>query len=127
MSSLVFPALPGLSIEVVREPYYSTKILRSVSGREVRAAWRSQPKVRYSLRFNFARTSVQAPGFPAYSEIGVLMAFLDQHLGAADSFLYADPYTGSSVRVRFVEDSIQMAQIVPGVWSVDSLQMETVF
>ena len=126
MSNALFPSLPGLGPNVSREPRYATQVYESVSGRSCRVSWRTQPKIRYTLRFNFARTNVQAPGFPAYSEMGILLQFLDDNLGSAGSFLYADPYTGSQVRVRFIEDSIQMTQIVSGVWTVESLQMETV-
>ena len=118
MSTLVFPSMPGLDVNVARAPYYSTSVLESVSGKEVRAAWRAVPRVRYTLKFNFARTATQAPApYAAYSEIGVLMAFLDQHLGSADSFLYADNYTGSQVRVRLVEDSISFEKICANVWA----------
>jgi hypothetical protein len=112
---------------VAREPRYSTQVNESVSGREVRVSWRTQPRIRYTLRFNFLRTGTQAPSpYTSYSETGVILAFLDQHLGALGSFLYADPYTGAQVRVRLVEDSLQMVQIVPGVWEIGQLQLETV-
>ena len=127
MSDNLFPSLPGLAPEVAREPRYATQIYESVSGREVRVSWRTQPRVRYTLKFNFLRTASQAPTpYTSYSEMGVLMSFLDTHLGSFGSFLFADPYTGSQVRVRFVEDSIRMTQIVSGIWSVEQLQLETV-
>lgn len=127
MSNLLFPSLPGLAPNVSREPRYATQVYESVSGREVRVSWRTQPKIRYTLTFNFARTHTQAPApYTSYSEMGVLLAFLDIHLGAFDSFLYADPYTGAQVRVRLVSDSLEMVQIVSGVWGVGQLQMETV-
>ncbi|MEY2668868.1 MAG: hypothetical protein RJA59_1506 [Pseudomonadota bacterium] len=127
MSSNLFPSLPGLDVKVSREPRYSTQVYESVSGREVRVSWRTQPRIRYTLRFNFARTYTQAPApYTSYSEMGVLLSFLDTHLGSFDSFLYADPYTGSQVRVRLVEDSLKMTQVVSGIWAVEQLQMETV-
>jgi hypothetical protein len=127
VSSNLFPTLPGLDVQVTREPRYATQVYESVSGREVRVSWRTQPRIRYTLKFNFLRTGAQAPSpYTSYSETGVILSFLDTHLGSFDSFLYADPYTGSQVRVRLVEDSIQMTQIVPGAWEVGQLQMETV-
>lgn len=127
MSDLLWPSLPGIDVQVTREPLYATQIYESVSGREVRVSWRTQPRYRYTLKFNVLRTGTQAPGaYTSYSEMGVILAFLDTHAGALGSFLYADPYTGSEVRVRFVEDSLQMTQIVPGAWAIDTLQLETV-
>ena len=56
----------------------------------------------------------------------MILHFLNTHLGAFDSFLYPDPYTASNVRVRFVEDSLRMVQIVPGAWAIESLELESV-
>lgn len=127
MSDLLFPALPGLNIRVARQPRYATEVYESVSGRECRVSWRTQPRIRYTLTFSFLRTFIQAPApFTSYSETGVILAFLDQHLGALDSFLYADPYTGAWVRVRLVEDSVEMVQLAVGFWEVGRLQLETV-
>jgi len=127
MTSLVFPPLPGLDIAVSRQPYYATEVHEAVSGREVRVAWRTNPRVRYLLQVNGARTATQAPSpYSSYSEMGVLLAFLDTHLGSFDSFLYPDPYTGANVRVRLVEDSIRMTRVVDGWWKVESLELVTV-
>lgn len=127
MSTLMFPDLPGADVAVSREPRYVTKIQEAVSGREVRTSWRTQPRVRYTLRFNFLRTATQAPSpNQGYSETGVILAFLDAHKGAFDSFQFRDPYTSETVQVRLVEDSVRMTKIVNGVWSVDSLQLDTV-
>jgi hypothetical protein len=127
MSSEVFPSLPCLNVAVEREPYYATETHESVSGKEVRVSWRTQPRIRYRLKINAARVGVQAPSpHTSYSEMGVLLAFLDMHRGSFESFLYPDPYTGSNVRVRLAEDSLAMTQIVPGVWAVESLELVSV-
>jgi len=127
MSALVFPSLPGLSPDVSREPRYATQIHEAISGRETRVSWRTTPRTVYTLTFNFARVSEAAPSpFAAYNEMSVLLKFLDDHRGAWDDFLFDDPYDAAQVRVRLVEDSIQMVQIVPGVWAVAQLQLATV-
>ena len=127
MSDLVFPALPGLRPDVTRAPRYLPRCTRRCRGKEVRVSWRSSPKIRFGLRFDIARTGTMAPSpFGAISEMAVLLKFLDDHKGSLDSFLYPDPYTTSNVRVRLVEDSLRMVQIVSGVWAVESLELESV-
>lgn len=121
-----FPALPGVDVEVTREPQYKTKTFEAVSGKEVRASWRTTKRVLYTLRFNFLRSTVAAPSpLGAYSEAAVLDFFLDGCKGSFDQFTWAAPVDGS-VTVRLVEDSITYKQLVPGIWVVDSLQLITV-
>jgi hypothetical protein len=127
MSSEVFPTLPGLDVAVERVPYYATETHESVSGKEVRVSWRTQPRIRYRLTINGARTGTNAPSpYAAYNEMSALLYFLDLHKGSFESFLYPDPYTAGNVRVRFVEDSLRMTQVVDGWWKVDSLEMVSV-
>jgi hypothetical protein len=117
MGSQVFPQLPGLDIQVQRESIYSTKIYTSASGEEQRTSWWPTPRFRYQLRFNFLRTSVAAPApWQADSEAGVILQFLDDHRGAWDSFVFADPYDGVQRQVRFEQDTLVIQQVVGGVW-----------
>ena len=127
MSDLVWPSLPGIDVAVTREPRYSTQIHEAVSGAEVRVSWRSAAKIRYRLRYNFTRTATAAPSpFGAYYETSVILHFLNTHLGSFDSFLYLDPYTAANVRVRLVDDSVRMVQVVSGAWAIESLELESV-
>ena len=127
MSDYLFPAIPGTNISVSRESKYATSIYGSLSGAEVRVSWQTQPRYRYTVKFNFLRTNVQAPApYTSYSEAGVVQWFLDVHHGSLDSFLFADPYTGSEVRVRLVDDSVRMTQIVFGIWTVEQFSLESV-
>jgi hypothetical protein len=120
MSDLVFPSLPGVDVAVTREPAYATQVHEAVSGKEVRVSWRTAARIAYRLRFNFTRTATAAPSpYATSSETQVILDFLDTHLGSFDSFLYLDPYTAANVRVRLVEDSIRMEQMVPGVWTAE--------
>ena len=126
MSDLVFPTLPGLSITVNREPRYATQIHEAVSGKEVRVGWRTVPKIRYQIKVT-ARNASNAPSpYSAITETQIILDFLDDHLGSLDSFLLPDPYTTSNVRVRFVEDSLRMTQIVSGWWAFESVEFESV-
>jgi len=123
MSSEVFPSLPGFDVAVDRVPYYATEIHESVSGKEIRVSWRTQPRIRYRITINGARTGTSAPSpYAAKNEMEALLYFLDLHKGSFESFLYPDPYTGSNVRVRLVEDSLRMTLVVPGWWSVQSME-----
>lgn len=127
MSSEVFPTLPGLDVAVERVPYYATETHESVSGREIRVSWRTQPRIRYRLTINGARTGTMAPApYAAMTEMEALLYFLDLHKGSFESFLYPDPYTAGNVRVRLVEDSLRMTQVVDGWWKVDGLELVTV-
>jgi hypothetical protein len=127
MSSEVFPTLPGLDVAVERSPSYATEVHESVSGKEVRVSWRTLPRISYKIRINGARTGTDAPSpYAAMDEMAVLIYFLDLHKGSFESFLYPDPYTGSNVRVRLVEDSLRMVQVVSGWWRIDSLELVSV-
>ena len=55
MSDAVFPSLPGLKPERPRTPGFATKIQRSVSGSEARAALQAYPLRKFSLAFEVLR------------------------------------------------------------------------
>jgi hypothetical protein len=127
------PALPGLSVEKVRAPGYSTRTLRAVSGKEVRVAWRASAIVTYRLKFNFLRSTVYAPNetgsggqdWSAYTELALVKAFHTTHRGSWDSWHLLDPDGGADVTVHFVDDVLSLTQVVPGVWSGE-LEVESV-
>lgn len=86
MSNQVYPSsLPGLSIEVDKEPEFDTLVQRAVSGKELRIGQRVYPLWYLTLNYNFLRdTSV-------YNELKTLVGFFLSRKGAADSFLFSDP------------------------------------
>ena len=126
MSDLVFPTLPGLSITVNREPRYATQIHEAVSGKEVRVGWRTVPRIRYQIKVTTRNASNAPSPYASVTETQVILDFLNDHLGSLDSFLFPDPYTTSNVRVRLVEDSLRMTQIVSGWWAFESVEFESV-
>gem|GEM_PF-689500 len=90
MSNQIFPALPGIGIEVKRTPVYATTIQTAASGKELRASWWSYPRWNYEIPLNFARMS----GFSAqtvYDEMQSLAGMFADHQGRWDSFLFTDP------------------------------------
>lgn len=93
MSNAVFPNLPGLAWSVAKAPQWCTKIQSAVSGRELRAAFRSSPLYKFSLSYEVLREA------SAYQELQTLMAFFNARQGSFDSFLYTDP-TDSTVTAQ---------------------------
>lgn len=118
MSAMTFPSnLPG-QIQELWSSRYRTKVLETVSGKEVRASWSAAARRRFRVRFNFLRDNVNCPAPNATStELALVQTFLSTHRGAWDSFSIADPISGATVTVRLVEDSIEFAKIVDHVWS----------
>lgn len=85
MSNLIFPALPGVKMNVQRTPVYSTTRERAISGREYVAARYLAPLYKYSLSFEFLRSA------STFMEFQRLANFLARHSGPYDSFLFDDP------------------------------------
>jgi hypothetical protein len=118
MPVTTFPTnLPG-QIEEVWASGYRTTTLEAISGKEVRVSWRSNPRRRFRVKFNFLRddTACPAPN-AAYTEVALLQAFLNDMKGSFNSFSVTDPVAGTAVTVRFVEDSLEMSKLFAHVWS----------
>lgn len=88
MSQAVFPAMPGLRWGSVKTPMWSTKIQRSASGRELRAAYYSAPLYKISLSYEVLRSG-------ALAELQTMVGFFNARKGSFDSFLYRDPEDNS--------------------------------
>jgi hypothetical protein len=121
MSSNQFPTLPTLDIAATREAIYKVTTKESVSGREDRTNWASEPRYRYKVKHNGLRDNVYCTTVPwtAYSEIGVVQKFLEDHYANFDSFLFEDPYDGVVRRVRFVDNSVTVTRVVSNLWAVE--------
>lgn len=85
MSNAIFPALPGLKIDVKRTPIWKTLRMESASGRVLTAALMSYPLRKYQLSFEFLRDAA------AYTELQQIEGFFNARFGAFDTFLYEDP------------------------------------
>lgn len=144
MSANVFPTLALQRVEVSLVPSYSTRILESVSGKELRVSWRSASRTMYAIRYDALRTDASGRGNftsgggssgaaaftswaynsgGSYTEQSIVQAFIDTHRGSWDSFFFNDPISNTQVRVRFVEDSITYRKFASGMWAVDSLKL----
>lgn len=85
MSNAVYPALPGLAWPTKRTPLWKTKVSTTPSGREFRTAPMLVPRYRYTLQYDFLRSSA------ALQEYQTLFGFFNARSGAFDTFLYRDP------------------------------------
>lgn len=85
MSNSVFPLLPGLTWDQVKTPIFSTRIQKSTSGREARAACYVYPLYYFGLSYELLRDT------NASNELKQIMGFYLARQGAFDSFLYVDP------------------------------------
>lgn len=85
MSNSVFPALPGLTWDITREPIWSTTKKPSVSGRRFAVANYSYPRYKYKLSYAVLRQR------GALTELATLAGFFNARGGDFDSFLFTDP------------------------------------
>ena len=81
----IFPALPGLSWSVTKQPRFATRIQRAVSGRELRALDQPNPIWTWTLTYSVLRDG------GSYDELRTLMGFFLEQQGAFASFLFVDP------------------------------------
>ncbi|MGV0960109.1 MAG: DUF2460 domain-containing protein [Limnohabitans sp.] len=94
MSQAVFPTMPGLKWGAVKTPMWSTKIQRSASGRELRAAYYSAPLWKISLNYEVLRSG-------ALAELETMVGFFNARRGSFDNFLYVDPEDNVVVNQAF--------------------------
>lgn len=83
MSNRIFPDLPGITIDIQRQPEWNTVIKEAWSGVETRVGQRPWPRWRYTLKVDVLRATDD--------EINALEAFFNAHYGALESFLFRDP------------------------------------
>jgi hypothetical protein len=126
VSDNVLPVLPGFTVEPEISADYDNTEHVTISGKKQITNWSSVAGNVYRLSWETLRTGTMAPSpWGSYSEAAIIRYFFDVHLGHWDSWLMADPFTGSQVRVRWVEGSFRMRQIVPGAWTAEG-EVETV-
>jgi uncharacterized protein (TIGR02217 family) len=86
VSSLLFPALAGLSgVEVTRNYVWKTAVQEAISGKMTAVPLRTYPLVRYQLVYELLRHN-QTP-----SELLQLQGLYNALQGRGDTFLYSDP------------------------------------
>jgi uncharacterized protein (TIGR02217 family) len=95
MSQAVFPTLLGLTWNVLKAPLWSTKVQRSVGGKELRAAFYSAPIWTWTLSYEILRQAT------AFQELQQLVGFFNARRGRYDSFLFSDPSDNAVVTQNF--------------------------
>lgn len=80
-----FPTLPGLTWSVTKQPRFTTRIQRAVSGRELRALDQPNPIWSWTLTYSLLRDGA------GYDELRTLMGFFLDRQGSFGPFLFADP------------------------------------
>ena len=85
MSNAVYPTLPGLAWPVTRTPLWRTTVQTTPSGREWRTSAMAFPRYRYTLTYEFLRSTA------AYPHLQTLLGFFNSRRGGYDSFLFSDP------------------------------------
>ena len=93
MSNAILPVLKGLKWDVVKAPGFSTRILTSVNGKELRSAHYTAPIYTFRLSYGFLRDNA------VQNELKQLMGFFLARQGKFDNFLYPDP-TDNSVSAQ---------------------------
>jgi uncharacterized protein (TIGR02217 family) len=90
MSTLVYPALPGLSWSLIRRPTFSTTVRTSASQREVRAQLVTETLMEYDLTYEYL----------SQGDLQTLMGFYCAMRGGYDTFLFDDPEDDSATNVQ---------------------------
>lgn len=94
MSNLIYPTLPGLSIDVKRTPIHKTEVRESASGLELRATYQAYPKYLITLKYEILRAD-------ALAEKQALEGFFNARRGSFDDFLFLDNKDNSCVDQPF--------------------------
>lgn len=96
MSDVLFPDI-CIGYDFVKKPVFSTKIMTSVNGRELRASYQAVPKYEFSLAIPILRE--------AKGELQKIEDFFIARRGAFDSFLFKAPYD-NQFDCTFIGDGI---------------------
>ena len=118
-----FPqSIPGIDIQVSRVPCYSTKVLRTSGGGEVRVSRWSAPRFRFRVKFNVlwdgnatGRTNTAWSLLSLYHDSG----------GSAGEFWFLDPFDSSYRKCRFDADELELERIALGRWRTAEVNLLT--
>ena len=120
-----FPVLP-MDAAVSRRVIRPGKVYESDSGVEERTSPWTTDRYEYTISFPVMQTAISAPSpYGSNTEPAALIRAFDDANGILLTYTFTDPFTASSVNVRFVEDSLTLSRIVPGIWKA-SFKLVTV-
>ncbi len=95
MSSLVYPALAGITFPYSRVYEWKSSIKEAVSGKESAIQYRRYPKVRWEINYEFLRDNITV------SDLKAIIGLHNALGGRYDTFLYTDPYFSSVTAESF--------------------------
>lgn len=113
MSSAVFPTFVGLKWSSKKTPGFSTKMQKSIGGKELRAAFYSYPEWSFELSYELLRDG------QGFTELKDLVGFFLARQGSFDSFYYREPSDNSVTNQVFgvgdgVKSSFQLVRTYGG-------------
>jgi uncharacterized protein (TIGR02217 family) len=85
MSALLFPVLPGQTLDVIRAPKWNTSEHKALSGKRTVIGYQFCPRMHFELKYDLLRDSLTP------SEIRALVGLFNQLQGGYDTFLFQDP------------------------------------
>jgi uncharacterized protein (TIGR02217 family) len=94
MSNLIYPALPGLTLDVKRTPIHKTLSRESVSGIDITATYQAYPRYLITLKYEVLRAGELV-------EKQKLEGFFNARHGAFDDFLFLDSKDNACVDQQF--------------------------
>jgi uncharacterized protein (TIGR02217 family) len=83
MSNIIYPTLPGITLETKRTPMHKTLLRESASGIESRATYQAYPQYLITLKYEVLRAGAE-------QEKQKLEGFFNARRGAYDDFLFLD-------------------------------------
>lgn len=95
MSNDVFPALPGLTWDIKRNPKFKTITHETIGGSEARATFMAFPFWEFELSYEIIRDRAAKP------ELESLMGFFMKHQGSLDTWLYDCPEDNAVTDMQF--------------------------
>jgi uncharacterized protein (TIGR02217 family) len=103
--------MAGLSWGVSRTPSFNTRVHRSASQREARAALSAYPLWTFSMSFEVLRADV------AFAELQTLGGFFLARRGQFDSFLYTDPTDNAVINQSMgIADGVTLTYQLVRTW-----------
>lgn len=85
MTSSVFPALQGLTYDVIRYPQWHTEVQTALSGKRSTLAYQIYPLIHFELMFSILRDDI------ATSDAKALVGLFNACQGSYGTFLFTDP------------------------------------
>ncbi len=122
MSNIALPDFPSVNVRLERVPVFAdTTVFRSVSGMQQRVNWQSLPRYQYVMTARLREgVNIASGTYAGLSEIAAMLKHFEDHRGGWDSWYVSDPYSGTQVRVRFVEDAMRVVRLARGLWEVEA-------